>query len=97
LNRDISEGLLSVLRNDESRRIVDIAGGDESLFSSPFHSPLLEEIPRANIITSAQKALVTIFISGTKFLVINVISSGKEFNQNHLLAITRPKLPGKMT
>jgi hypothetical protein len=82
------------LRNDESTGLFHVATADESWFSYRYDprkitrgSPTKEKGNNCN-----KRALVTIFFTGTKLLVLAVLPREEKFNQNHFLATITPEL-----
>lgn len=95
---EISEGLLTILRNDESAVFSRVATGDEFWFPYPYQSTHCyatsrEEVrPRTKSTIAPKRTMVTIFFTGTKLLVLGIVSREEKFNQNHFLAVIAPEL-----
>jgi hypothetical protein len=48
--------------------------------------------PKTKITTGTKRAMVTTFLTETKFLVLNVLPPMQKFNQGHLLTMIAPEL-----
>jgi hypothetical protein len=74
------------LRNDESTCVSHVATGDESWFSYHYESTHCcakshEEIgPKTKATIATKRAMVTIFFTGMKLLVLNVLPQEEKFN-----------------
>jgi hypothetical protein len=79
----MSEGLLNVLTNDESAGFQHIAPGDESCFSYHYYSThcyakfRADVSPRRKTTIATIRGMVTIFFTGTKLLIIDVLPREK--------------------
>jgi hypothetical protein len=52
----------------------------------------VEVPPRTKTTTTSQTAMVALFSTGTKLLVLDVLSREQQFNQDHFLAMTALEL-----
>jgi hypothetical protein len=98
---EISKGLLTVLKNGESTEFSRVVIGDESWFSYHYQSTHCyakscdEEPSTTKITIAAKRAMVIIFFTGTKLLVLDVLPREEKSNQNHFLADIAPELSKK--
>jgi histone-lysine N-methyltransferase SETMAR len=94
----ISAELLTSLRNDEFGGFCHIATGDESWFSYRYESTHCyaksrEGVPpRTRTTIGTKRAMVTIFFTGAKLLVLDMLPRDQKFNQDHFLAAIAPHL-----
>jgi hypothetical protein len=51
----------------------------------------VEVLPRTKAIYATKRALATIFFTGTKFLVLNLLLRERKFYRGHLLVIMAPE------
>jgi hypothetical protein len=84
------------MRDDESAGFSHVATGDESLFLYYYQSThcwvksRVEVPPRMKTTNATKEAIVTIFLTGGKFLIFDPLSREEKFNQNHFLAVAAP-------
>jgi hypothetical protein len=70
---------LNLLRHDESAKFWRVAAGDESWFSDCYQSAHcdaksgVEVPPRAKTTIATQRAIATVFFTGKKLLVLDVL------------------------
>jgi hypothetical protein len=89
---------LIFLRNDESTGFSHVATGNESWFSyrcESIHSYAKsreEVLPRAKTTIATKRAMVTIFFTETKLLVLDVLPNEEKFNRDPFLAAITPEL-----
>jgi hypothetical protein len=99
----ISAGLLDVLRNDESSGFSHVATGGESWFSYHYKSTHCYAKSREEVATKTKatlvtkKAIVTIFFTGTKLLILGILPRERKFNQGYFLAFVAPRLSKENT
>jgi histone-lysine N-methyltransferase SETMAR len=99
----ISEGLLNALKNDECAGFSHVTTGDESWFSYRYQSThcyaksRVDVPPRTKTTIGTKKAMVTIFFTATKLLVLDVLPRGNKFNQDYFLTIIAPELSRENT
>jgi hypothetical protein len=57
----------------------------------------VEVPPRTKTIAATKKAMVTIFLTGTKLMVLDILRRKQKFNQDHFLAVIAPEISNENT
>jgi hypothetical protein len=93
-----SEMILDMLQLYAKHNFEGITTGDESWFlyttygDSMFAMSAREVVPRTKQNISVMNAMVTIFFTSTRLLVLNFFPKGTKFNQNYFIDTILPNL-----
>jgi hypothetical protein len=93
LKCEISNNLLIALRNDEPPSFSHVVTGDESWFSYCYEAMHCyaksheEVLSRTKITIATERAMVTLFFTGTKLLVLYIRPGKEKFNQDLFLPL----------